>query len=115
MGIKFENLQWSLLDSVSHSSTDINRCTQKGLGCSMPRDINRGAMVEGGTVVTRNRVGTESSKTNNFDFQKTKKSLKTGPFEIENTTALLYFVKIGSGGGRWQEENQMLLKVIKEI
>ena len=72
MGIKFENLQWSLLDSVSHSSTNINRCTQKGLGYSMPRDINRGAMVEGGTVVTHNRVGTENSKTNNFDFQKTK-------------------------------------------
>ena len=46
---------------------------------------------------------------------KKQKSLKTGPFEIENTTALLYFVKIGSGGGRWQEENQMLLKVSKEI
>ena len=72
MGIKFENLQWSLLDSVSHSSTNINRCTQKGLGYSMPRDINRGAMVEGGTVITHNRVGTENSKTNNFDFQKTK-------------------------------------------
>ena len=32
---KFENLQWSLLDSVSQSSADSGRCIQKGMGCSM--------------------------------------------------------------------------------
>ena len=69
---KFKNLQWSLLDSVSQSSDDTDRCIQKGMGCSMSRNINRGAMVKGGTVVTYKCVRTESSKISTFDLQQTK-------------------------------------------
>ena len=38
----------------------------------MSRDINRGAMFEGGTVITHKCVGTESSKISTFDLQQTK-------------------------------------------
>ena len=38
-----------------------------------------------------------------------RKSLNTGHFEIDNTTALLYVVKMGGTG------NQMLLKLSKEL
>ena len=69
---KFENSQWSLLDSVSQSSADTGRCIQKGMGCSMSRDINKGAMVKGGTVVTHKCVRTESSKISTSDPQQTK-------------------------------------------
>ena len=48
---KFENLQWSLLDSVAQPSADTDRYIQEGMGCSMSGDINRGAMVKGGTVI----------------------------------------------------------------
>ena len=71
---KFENLQWSLLDSVSQSSADTDRCIQKGMRFSMPRDINRGAMVKGGTIVTHKCIRTESSKISTFDLQQTKTS-----------------------------------------
>ena len=54
MDKKFKNLQWSSLDSVSQSSADTDRCIQKGMGCSMSRNINMGAMVKGGTVVAHN-------------------------------------------------------------
>ena len=43
---KFKNLQWSLLDSVSQSSAEIDRCIQKGTGYSMSRDINRATTVK---------------------------------------------------------------------
>ena len=69
---KFESLQWSLLDSVSHSSADRDRCIQKGIRCSMSRDIKRGPMFKGGTVVTHKCIRTESSKTSTFDLQQTK-------------------------------------------
>ena len=70
---KVENLQWSLLDSVSQSSADTDRCIQKGMGCSMSRDVNRGGeTVKGGTVVTHKCVRTESSKISTFDLQQTK-------------------------------------------
>ena len=69
---KFENLQWSLLDSVSQSSVDTNRYIQKGMGCIMSRDVSRAAMVKGETVFTHKCVGTESSKTSTFDLQQTK-------------------------------------------
>ena len=35
---KFENLQWSSLDSVSHSSPDTDRCIQKRIRCSMSKE-----------------------------------------------------------------------------
>ena len=41
---KFKNLQ--LLDSVSQSSAEIDRCIQKGTGYSMSRDINRATTVK---------------------------------------------------------------------
>ena len=69
---KFENLRCSLLDSFSQSSTDADRCIQKGMECSMSRDINRGAMVKGGIVVTHKCVRTESSKISTFDIQQAK-------------------------------------------
>ena len=69
---KLKNLQWSLLDSFSQSSADTDRCIQKGMGCSMSRDINRGAMVKGGTVVTHKFIRTESSKISTFELQQTK-------------------------------------------
>ena len=69
---KFESLQWSLLDSVSHSSADRDRCIQKGIRCSMSRDIKREPMFKGGTVVTHKCIRTESSKTSTFVLQQTK-------------------------------------------
>ena len=42
------------------------------MGCSMSRDINRGAMVKGVTVVTHKFIGTESSRISTFDLQQTK-------------------------------------------
>ena len=59
---KFENLQWLLLDAVSQSNADTSRFIQKGMGCSMSRDINRGAMVKEGTVVTHICVGMEKAE-----------------------------------------------------
>ena len=40
--------------------------------CSTLRDINRGTMVKGETVVTYKCVGTESSKISTFDLQQAK-------------------------------------------
>ena len=71
---KFENLQWSLLDLVSQSSADTDRCIQKGMGCSMSRDIITGGrtMVKGETIVTHNCIRTESSKISTFDLKQRK-------------------------------------------
>ena len=96
---KLKNLQWSLLDSVSQSSANTDRCIQKELGCSKSRGINRGAMVKEGTVATNKCISTESSRISTLTFNK-QKSLKEIHFQIGNTTALLYLVKIGGGGDR---------------
>ena len=101
---KFKNLQWSLLDSVSQSRADTDRCIQKGMGCSMSRYINRVKMVKGGTVVTHKCIRTESSKVSTFDLQQTK-YLKVVHFQKDDPTELLYLMKIG------ETENQMLLKL----
>ena len=69
---KCENLQWSLLDSVSQSSADTKKCIQKGMVCSLSMDINWGLMIKGKTVIAHKCVGTESSKINIFDLQQTK-------------------------------------------
>ena len=42
------------------------------MGCSMSRDINRGAIVKGVRVVTDKFIGTESSRISTFDLQQTK-------------------------------------------
>ena len=55
---KNKNLQWSLLDSVTQSSTETDRCIQKRMGYSMSRDINRGTTVIRGTVVTHKCIRT---------------------------------------------------------
>ena len=73
--------------------------------CSMSRDINRGAMVKGVTVVTHKFIGTESSRISTFDLQQTE------IFEssLFSNRQLLYLVKmVGTG-------NQMLVKLSKEI
>ena len=101
MDTKLENLQWSFLDSVSQSSAVTNRCIQKGMGWSILRDINRRAMVKRGTVITYKCVGTESSKISTFDLQQIK-FLKAIHFQIDNTTALLYLVKMGGTGNHFQ-------------
>ena len=59
---KFENVQWSLLDSVSQSSADTDRCIYKGMGCDMSRDINRESMVKGGTAVTHSTFELQQTK-----------------------------------------------------
>ena len=41
-------------------------------GCSMSRDINKGAMVKGGTVVAHKCFRTENSKISAFDLQETE-------------------------------------------
>ena len=69
---KFRNLQWSLLDPVSQPSAYTDNCIQKRMRCSMSRDINRGAMVKGETVVTHKCVGTEGSKISTSDLQPNK-------------------------------------------
>ena len=40
--------------------------------CSMLKDINRGAIVKGGIVVTRKCIRTENSNTRAVDIQETK-------------------------------------------
>ena len=107
---KFENLRCSLLDSFSQSSTDADRCIQKGMECSMSRDINRGAMVKGGIVLTHKCVRTESSKISTFDLQQAKifesSSFsntgwpKKAPFFVFFPKVVLYnFFPYFSGGG----------------
>ena len=105
---KFKSLQWSLLDSVSQPRADTDRCIQKGMGCSMSREINRVEMVKGGTFVTHKCIRTESSKISAFHLQQTK-YLKAVHFQKDDPTELLYLMKIG------ETENQMLLKLSKEI
>ena len=100
---KLKNLQWSLLDSVSQSSANTGRCIQKELGCSKSRDINRGAMVKEETVATNKCISTESSRISTLTFNK-QKSLKEIHFQIGNTTALLYLVKMGGRGGGGDRE-----------
>ena len=89
---KFENLQWSLLDSFSQSSTDSDRCIQKGMECSMSRDINRGAMVKGGIAVTHKCVRIESSKISTFDLQQAKIFESSSFSNTGWPKKLLYFV-----------------------
>ena len=61
--------------------------------CSMSRDINRGAMFEGGTVITHKCVGTESSKISTFDLQQTK-IFESSSFPNREH----HFVKMGEQG-----------------
>ena len=106
--IKFENLQWLLLDSVSQSSADTNRCIPKKMECSMSRDINKGARSKEEQLLHINVFEQKVVKLLILTFNK-QKSLKAAHFQIDNTTALLYFVKMGKTG------NQMLLKLSSEI
>ena len=101
---KFENLQWSLLDLVSQSSADTDRCIQKGMGCSMSRDIIRGGgqWSKEKQLLHINVLELKAVKLALLTLNK-EKSLKAVRFEIDNTTALLYLVKMGGIG------NQMLL------
>ena len=101
-------MQWSLLDSVSQSSADTDRCIQKGMGCSMSRDINREAMVKGGTVVTHKCIRTESSKISTFDLQQTK---IFGSSSFSNGQQHCTAPPCENGG----VGNQMLPKLSKEI
>ena len=105
---KFKNLSWSLLDSVSQSSADTDRCIQKGMGCSMSRDINREAMVKGGAVVTHKCIRTESSKISTFDLQQTK-IFESSSFSNRQHHCTTLSCENGGIG------NQMLLKLSKEI
>ena len=105
---KFENLQWSLLDLVSQSSADTNRCIQKGMGCSMSKDINRGPMIKEETVLTRKCVGTESSKIITFHLQQTK-IFESSSFSNRQHHCTTLPCENGGKG------NQMLLKLSKEI
>ena len=66
-------------------------------------------MVKGETAVTYKCVGTESSKISTLTFNK-QKSLKAVHFQIDNTPAALYLVKM------WGFEVQtLLIKLSKEI
>ena len=108
---KFENLQWSLLDLVSQSSADTGRCIQKGMRCSMSRDIIRGRQwSKEKQLLQINVLELKVVKLALLTINK-EKSLKAVHFEIDNTTALLCLVKMGGGG----IGNQMLLKLSKEI
>ena len=96
---KFENLQWSLLDLVSQSSADTGRCIQKGMGCSMSRDIIRGRQwSKEKQLLQINVLELKVVKLALLTINK-EKSLKAVHFEIDNTTALLCLVKMGGGGG----------------
>ena len=95
---KFENLQWSLLDLVSQSSADTGRCIQKGMGCSMSRDIIRGRQwSKEKQLLQINVLELKVVKLALLTINK-EKSLKAVHFEIDNTTALLCLVKMGGGG-----------------
>ena len=94
MDKKFKNLQWSLLDSVSQSSAVTDRCIQKGMGCSMSRNINRGQWPKEEQLLHINVLELKAVKLTLLTFNK-QKSLKAVHFQIENTTALLYLVKWG--------------------
>ena len=94
---KFENWQWSLLDSVSQSSADTDRCIQKGMGCSMSRDINRGQCQRRNQLLHINVLELKSLKLTLLTFNK-QKFLKAVYFQIDNTTALLYPAKMAEHG-----------------
>ena len=79
----------SCSEELMHPEKDADDITRR-----MSRDIDRGAMVKGRTFVVNRFVGTESTKIKTFGLQQTK-SLKAVYFEIDNTTALLYLVKMG--------------------
>ena len=84
---KFENLQWSLFDSISESSADTDRCIQKRMGCIMSRDKNRGQW-------SKEEQLSHTVKLALLAFNK-QKSLIAVHFLIDDATALLYLVKIG--------------------
>ena len=105
---KFENLQWSLLDSVSQSSADTDRRIQKGLGVQYVKRYQQGDLVKGGTVITHKCVRTEISKISTFDLQQTK-IFENGSF----TNRQHHCTTLPSENGGKGE--QMLLKLSKEI
>ena len=84
-----------------------NRCIQKGMGCSLSRDINRGPMVKGGTVLTHKCVGTETSKISTFGLQETK-IFETSSFSNSQHHCTTLPCENGGTG------NQMLLKLSKK-
>ena len=108
MDIKFENLQWLLLDSVSESSADTNRGIQKGLWCIMSRDINNMQWSKEEQLLHINLFELKTVKLAILTLSK-QKSLKVVHFQIDNTIIQPYVVKMRV------TRNQMSLKVSKEI
>ena len=84
---KFENLQWSFFDSISESSADTDICIQKRMGCSMSREKNRWQWSKEEQLLHTVKLAL-------LAFNK-QKSLIAVHFLIDDTTALLYLVKIG--------------------
>ena len=76
---KFKNLQWSLHELVSQSSADTDRCIQKGMGCSMSRDINRGKWLKEEQLLNINVLELKAIKLALLTFNK-QKSLKGSSF-----------------------------------
>ena len=91
------------------SNADTDRYIQKWMGCSMSMDINRGKWSREKQLLHINVLELKAVKLALLTFNK-QNSLKAVHFQIDNTTALLYFLKMGGVTG-----NQMLLKLSKEI
>ena len=92
---KFENLQWLLLDAVSQSNADTSRFIQKGMGCSMSRDITGGQWSKKEQLL--------------HIYVLEWKKQKLGKQINRHHHCAIYLVKIGGTG------NQMLLQLNKEI
>ena len=93
---------------MSQSLADTDSSIRKGIGCSMSRDINRGAMVKGETVVIHNCIRTENSKISTFDLQQTKHFESSSFSNVQHHYTTLPCENEGTG-------KQTLLKFSKEI
>ena len=78
---KFENLQWSFLDSVSQSSAGKNKCIQKEMGYQQGK-------------------WSKEEKLLHIDLENKQKFLIVVHFQIDSTTPLLYLVKMGEQGAK---------------
>ena len=105
---KFETLQRSLDNTTSVLCYNKNRCLQEGVVCILSRDPNRRGMEIRGKGNAHKYSGIEGSDSASMSFHKQMK-MKAVHFQVDNTTALMYLLKMGGCG------NKRLLDLAKDI
>ena len=76
-----------------------NRCFSERLGGILSENLNRRSMDSSGVNVTYQSTTTQSYKSGPLTFHKIF-SLKAAHFQVDNTTALSYLMKMGGTGSR---------------